>query len=102
MILVAGFVDFDTTNLAAIQADIRAIEVATRQEDGCLYYAMAFDDPATGHVTVLERWRDQAALDAHLRTPGLKTFQQRNLAHARQVSIKAYDASGERDVEVPD
>lgn len=41
-------------------------------------------------------------LTAVLRTPGLKTFQQRNLAHARQVSIKVYDASGERDVVVPD
>lgn len=102
MIIVAGFVDFDTAHLPAIQADIRAIEAATRQEDGCLYYAMAFDDLATGHATVLERWRDQAALDAHLRTPGLKAFQQRNLVHARHVSIKVYDASGERDVVVPD
>jgi quinol monooxygenase YgiN len=102
MIIVAGQIEFDTKYLAEIQADIRKIEAATRLEDGCLYYAMAFDDVEAGHVTVLERWRDEAALDAHLRTSGLKAFQERNLPRAKSFSIKLYEIAVERDLVVPD
>jgi quinol monooxygenase YgiN len=102
MIIVAGQAEFDTRYLAEVQADIREIEAATRREDGCLYYAMAFDDLEQGHVTVLERWRDEAALNAHLRTPALKAFQERNLTRARSFSIKLYEVVAERDLVVPD
>jgi quinol monooxygenase YgiN len=102
MIIVAGQAEFDTRYIAEIQSDIRAIEAATRLEDGCLYYAMAFDDLASGQVTILERWRDEAALDAHLRTPGLKAFQERNVSRAKSFSIKLYEVAIERDLVVPD
>lgn len=102
MIIVAGQVDFDPRYLPEILADIKVLEAATRLEDGCLYYAMAFDDLETGHATVLERWRDEAALNAHLRTPGLKAFQERNLPRAKHFSIKLYEIAAERDLVVPD
>lgn len=102
MIIVAGHIVFDPQRMADILADIASMEAATRQEDGCLYYAMAVDDLASGQVTLFERWRDEEALAVHLRTPALKAFQQRNLVHARDVSIKVYDVSGERDLVVPE
>jgi quinol monooxygenase YgiN len=102
MIIVAGHIEFDTAHIDAIKADIRELEAISRAEDGCLYYAMAFDDVETGHVTVLERWRDEAALVAHLRTTGLRAFQQNNLGRARRFSIKQYKVSDGRDIVVPE
>jgi quinol monooxygenase YgiN len=42
---------------------------ASRAEDGCLVYSYAEDVAEPGLIRVFEAWRDQAALDAHLRTP---------------------------------
>lgn len=40
--------------------------VDTRKEDGCIQFEpfISADDP--DRVVILERWRDQAALDAHV------------------------------------
>ena len=41
----------------------RAIE--TRREDGCIQFEAFLSADNPDRVAVLERWRDQAALDAH-------------------------------------
>lgn len=42
---------------------------ATRAEEGCLSYELAESAAVPGTFVTVERWRDQADLDAHLRTP---------------------------------
>ena len=46
--------------------------VDTRKEDGCNQFEafVSADDP--DRVVILERWRDQAALDAHRAAPHFK------------------------------
>ena len=41
---------------------------ASRQEEGCIEYAYAFDILDEGLVRVSEKWRDRDALEAHFRT----------------------------------
>jgi quinol monooxygenase YgiN len=53
-------------DLVALLAEVQA---ASRADDGCLnygYYSEVVDDLS---FIAVEEWRDQAALDGHLRTP---------------------------------
>jgi quinol monooxygenase YgiN len=47
---------------------MRATQASVREQPGCIGYAFAetLDDP--GHFVVLQRWRDQAAVDQHYST----------------------------------
>ena len=42
---------------------------ATRQEPGCLAYDLYQSAAAPGVFVTVERWTDQAALDAHMQSP---------------------------------
>lgn len=43
-----------------------------RREDGCIEYAYFLPLSDDGCVLLLERWRDQAAIDAHKSSPAMK------------------------------
>jgi quinol monooxygenase YgiN len=47
---------------------------AFRQEDGCLSYALLEDRDRPGRFMTFERWRDRAALDAHMTSPAMKAL----------------------------
>ncbi|WP_206244865.1 putative quinol monooxygenase [Novosphingobium terrae] len=53
---------------AAVEAVIRPCVEASRQEAGCRYYTAHTDSTRPGLFVFIERWADQAALDAHTRT----------------------------------
>lgn len=42
---------------------------AFRQEDGCLAYTLLEDQKQPGRFMTYERWRDRAALEAHMHSP---------------------------------
>jgi quinol monooxygenase YgiN len=42
---------------------------ATVEEQGCLSYALHRDNADPDHLVLLERWRSQADLDAHMTQP---------------------------------
>jgi quinol monooxygenase YgiN len=69
MLLIAGTVRVAPEQMPATRAALAPVLAATRAEEGCLSYAFAEDvlDPGLLHVS--ERWRDQAALDAHVASP---------------------------------
>lgn len=41
----------------------------THQEEGCLAYALHRDATDPAHLVLVERWRSQADLDAHMTRP---------------------------------
>ena len=53
----------------AIRAALQTLVTATRAEEGCLAYDLFESGAAPGTFVTLERWTDQAALDAHLQMP---------------------------------
>lgn len=92
MIIVVGEVRFGAGEIERLRDDFARAIAATRVEDGCDHYAYAVDllDPDLLHVT--ERWRDAAALDAHMATPHVAELAR--LLHEAQVeaiSIRAYE-----------
>lgn len=52
-----------------VRAALTALVAPTREEEGCLAYALSESAAAPGTFVTVERWRAQADLDAHLQTP---------------------------------
>jgi quinol monooxygenase YgiN len=53
----------------ALRAALTQLAEATREESGCLSYDLFESAAAPGTFVTLERWVDQAALDAHMESP---------------------------------
>jgi quinol monooxygenase YgiN len=70
-LIIAGTVRVPPENLELFRPHMEKMLAASRAEDGCLAYSYAIDVEDPGLVRVFESWRDQAALDAHFRTPHL-------------------------------
>jgi quinol monooxygenase YgiN len=68
-LLIAGTVRVPPQKLARFRPHMEAMLAASRGEDGCLEYSYAVDVQDPGLIRVFEAWRDQAALEAHFRTP---------------------------------
>ena len=68
MLIVAGTVRVPPQNLDAFRPDMARMMAASQAEDGCFDYNYAEDVTQPGLIHVFERWRDQAALDAHFLT----------------------------------
>jgi quinol monooxygenase YgiN len=48
---------------------LNTLVAATRDEEGCVAYDLFESTAAPGTFVTVERWTDQAALDAHMGTP---------------------------------
>ncbi len=55
-----------------IREVLTTLATATRAEDGCVAYDLFESGGAPGTFVTVERWRDQAALDAHLAGPAVE------------------------------
>ncbi|MBL0746673.1 putative quinol monooxygenase [Nocardioides baculatus] len=53
----------------AIREALTTLVAATRAEEGCLAYDLFESASAPGTFVTVERWTDQAALDAHMGQP---------------------------------
>lgn len=67
MIIVMGEVTVSPADASRFRREIEAIDPTRRAESGCHFYAVA--EIAGGRLLVAERWRDEAALAAHLAHP---------------------------------
>jgi quinol monooxygenase YgiN len=74
MLLLTAFIEVAPSERAAIRAALPAVIAATRGEEGCLEYGCYEDTSAEGRYVFVERWRDQAALERHLRTPHMAAW----------------------------
>lgn len=98
MVIVVGEMIVRPERLQEFLQEVAVMEEVTRQEDGCISYAMALDDEATGAISIAERWRDEAALRTHLATDNVKQFIERCGPMIVSISGKLYDAINEREV----
>jgi quinol monooxygenase YgiN len=73
-VLIAGTVRVPPANVEAFRPHMVDMMTATRAEDGCAAYGYAEDVGEPGLMHVFEVWRDQAALDAHFKTPHMAAW----------------------------
>lgn len=71
--VVATMVSREGKADALRDALLPAVE-AFRLEDGCLSYALLEDHVRPGRFMTFERWRDRAALDAHMQSAAMKAL----------------------------
>ena len=76
MIIVEGFIRLAPGEIERLRPAAVAMMQATHAESGCLDYAYAIDMADAQKLRVIERWQDQAALDAHFASPHMATFNQ--------------------------
>lgn len=97
MIVVQGRARIHPDDLATLREAAQAMIAATRAEPGCIAYAYGEDMHEPGLIHVSERWRDDAALQAHFQTPHMAAFNA-VLAKERVLEIKvsAFEAGPER------
>jgi quinol monooxygenase YgiN len=78
---------------AKMLAAFKSIVPAVHEEPGCIEYQAVVDietSPAkfgADAMVVIEKWQDQAALDAHNEAPALKEFQEKAKHILAQVDV---------------
>ena len=80
--------------LESLQTITGKMVAATTAEPGCITYAFAFDILTPGLMRIVEVWRDQAALDAHFKTPHMAEFQAAIKGKVNIVSAEKYITDG--------
>ncbi|MET0546265.1 MAG: antibiotic biosynthesis monooxygenase [Caulobacterales bacterium] len=95
MIVIAGHLRIAPEFVEDLAAALRSLAPATLKEDGCYNYHFALDDPAAGTILVYERWRDQAALAAHLALPSVGAVLG-GFGDKISIEVRKFDALNER------
>ena len=75
VIIALGDVYAQIARLEEVRELMRATQARAREQPGCISYAFGetLDDP--GHLLVVQRWRDQAALEEHYRSQAFAEYQ---------------------------
>jgi quinol monooxygenase YgiN len=74
MIIVSGEVRFGPGEIDRLRPAMRKAIEGARGEEGCESYSYAVDLLDPDLLRISERWRDRAALDAHMKEPHLLEF----------------------------
>ena len=95
MIVVMGEVRMGDGEIDRLQPDMATQMAATHAEDGCEQYIFSRDVTDPNLLLVTERWRDEAALNAHMKAPHMAVFNAViSRANIIKANIKRYDVSG--------
>lgn len=84
IVIVTGDIVAAPGKLDALFAETRAHSVRSRAEPGCLSHDCFQDPDNPDRIVFIERWRDEAALAAHFRTPGIAQLLAAFQAHAEE------------------
>lgn len=97
MIIVEGWVRLPPGAIEQFMSAAAAQIRATRQEPGCLEYAYARDLIEPNTLRIVERWQDEAALQAHFQAAHTAAFNSVLAGSAMEAaSLHAYDGAHKR------
>ncbi len=92
MIIVMGYAKLAPGELERLAPEMKAQLEATNAEEGCLHYSFSRDALDADLLRIAERWKDQAALDAHFASPHMAAFNAAiGAAKVLDISVKAYE-----------
>lgn len=90
---MTGTTRFGEGEIARLRGAMAANIEATRAEEGCDHYSYGVDvsDPNLLHIS--ERWRDEAAIDAHMQAGHMQRFKaELGQAKIEALNVKMYRA----------
>ena len=78
----------DSTQLARYKALLKEeIEASMRKEPGVLTLYAVFEKKQPNHLTILEMYADEAAYQAHVKTPHFLKYKQGTLAMVKELEL---------------
>lgn len=77
MIIVTGIIEVDAEDVWPVTTAAAKMIRATEAEPGCLSYRFSVDILKSNRFRLYEEWRDEAALEAHFRSPHMAEFRER-------------------------
>jgi quinol monooxygenase YgiN len=96
-VIIAGTMRVPPENLPGLKPHMLAMLAASRAEDGCVTYSYGEDVAEPGLIRVYENWRDQAAIDAHFKTPHMAAWRVAGAEHGvSDRQLFAYETASER------
>jgi quinol monooxygenase YgiN len=95
-IILAGHLKTAPGLVEELAAALRSLVEPTLKEDGCLAYHFAIDSREQGTVLAYERWRDEAALAAHLGQPAVLELLGGWADRIDTAGVRKFDALNER------
>jgi quinol monooxygenase YgiN len=95
MIIVIGTVSCDPAHAADYTAEA-LVSVETRKEPGNLHYALLAKDSVEGQFVGIERWENDAVLEAHMQTAHAPHFAERTLSYKGDAEFSVFDADNQR------
>jgi quinol monooxygenase YgiN len=94
MIVIQGWLRLADGEIEQLRAAAETMIRTTRSsEPGCIEYAFAVDVLEPNLLRIVERWQDQAALDAHFASAHMATFQ-KAMAGAKILGMSALAYTG--------
>lgn len=101
MIILIARCEIDPAALPALKPLLDRTMQATWNESDCLSYSIAVESEAAGVVTIVERWRSEAALADYLATPAMLDFHDALQPALLSLDARVYDVAGERPLQPP-
>lgn len=78
----------DSTQLARYKALLKEeVEASIRKEPGVLTLYAVFEKKRPNHLTILEMYADEAAYQAHVKTPHFLKYKQGTLAMVQELEL---------------
>jgi quinol monooxygenase YgiN len=94
MLVVMGTIRMGEGEIDRLQPDMAAQMAATQAEDGCEQYVFSRDVTDPNTLLISERWRDDDALNAHMKAPHMAIFNKAiGSAAVLGMSVKRYDVA---------
>ncbi len=101
MIILIARCEIDPEALPALKPLLDRTMRTTWEESDCLSYSIAVESEAAGVVTIVERWRSEAALLDYLATPAMLEFHDALQPVLISLDARIYDVTGERTLPMP-
>ena len=101
MIILIARCEIEPAAVARLQPILERTMRLTWEESDCLSYSIAVESEAAGVVTIVERWRSEAALLAYLATPAMIEFHDALQPALISLDATIYDVTGERPLPLP-
>jgi quinol monooxygenase YgiN len=96
VLIVAGTMIVQPEGLIALREINGAHKRKTEAEPGAVLFSLGIADEASGQVTVLEIWRDEAALRSHHGQPHTAYFLERVGPYINSMDLTMYETASEK------
>lgn len=94
MLVVLVRIQTSPATIDAVRDAIKAMETASRAEDGCIDYTFSVELNDPGVLRVTERWESVEALMAHFKAPHMAEFQATMAANpVEDMQVRFFEAS---------